>query len=152
VWLAAAIVLARAGTAAAFATLFFGGMLISPLTSIVVERGFGRPAPSRENSLAMLGLETAIAMVGCLLAAYLLMGSSPEWVFPVAAIAVGTRYVSFATLFGMRIFWLLGGLITAIGATGIWGPFTLPGGVALNVAIVEIAFGLAFTIASLRTR
>jgi hypothetical protein len=152
VWLMAALVLSQAGTPPAFATLFFGGMLIAPVATAVERYGFRRPAPSKENALVALGLETAIAMIAGLLAAYLVLRSSPQWVFPIAAMVVGTRYFSFATLYGNRVFYLLGGLIAAIGAASIWGPGELPVTVPFAVAATELVFGLGLTVVSLRTR
>ncbi|MDZ7627515.1 MAG: hypothetical protein U5J99_03780 [Parvularculaceae bacterium] len=152
VWLAAALVLSQAGTFPGFATLFIGGMLITPITTAVERMGFRRPAPSRENGLVALGLETAIAMIAGLLAASLFLKSAPEWVFPVAAMAVGTRYFSFATIYENKSFYVLGGLIAAIGAASIWGPVELPVAVPFAVAATEITFGLGLTLVSLRSR
>lgn len=152
VWLAAAAVLARAGTPTAFATLFFGGMLIVPIATILERQVFRRPPISKENALAAIGFETVFAMIGCLIAAYLLLAHAPDLVFPVAAIAIGTRYFTFATLYGNKAFYVLGGLIAAIGAVGIWGPVEIPGGAALAVAAVELSAGIALTLVSLRAK
>lgn len=149
-WLAAAVVLMRAQTAAAFATLFFGGMLIVPIATIIERQVFRRAPVSKENALAAIGFETVFAMIGCLIAAYLLLAHAPALVFAVAAIAIGTRYFTFSTLYGNRIFYGLGGLIAAIGAVGIWGPVEIPGGTVLAVAVTELAFGVILTSASLR--
>lgn len=150
VWLTASLVLSQAGTFRGFAALFIGGMLITPIATAVERITFRRSAPSRENALVALGLETAIALIAGLLAASLLLKSAPEWVFPVAAMAVGARYFSFSTIYGNKIYWALGGVIVAIGAASIWGRIAVPGGVALAVAATELTFGLALTIASLR--
>jgi hypothetical protein len=150
VWLAAALVLKQEGVRLGFATLFFGGMLIVPVATMI-ERGlFRRPAPARENALVAIGFETVFAMIGCLIAAFLLLPHRPELVFPVAAVAIGTRYFTFATLYGNKAFYGLGGLITALGAVGVWGAIDIPGGVAFAVAAVEILFGTALTLAFLR--
>jgi hypothetical protein len=150
VWLAAAAVAERAGTSTAFATLFFGGMLIAPVTT-VIERGlFGRPPTSPENALPAIGFETVFAMIGGLAAAFLLLQHAPHLVFPVAAIAVGARYFTFATIYGTKVYYLLGGLIVAIGAVGIVGQVAIPGGTILAVAVTELVVGTVLTMVYVR--
>ena len=150
VWLAAAAVLQHQGLKPAFATLFFGGMLIVPVATFLERQVFRRPPPSKDNALAAIGFQTVFAMIGCLIAAYLLLPHAPEFVFPVAAIAIGTRYFTFATLYGNNLFFVLGGVIASIGAASIFGPIGVPGGAALAVAITEVVFGVLLTTMSLR--
>jgi hypothetical protein len=151
VWFAAAIVLASAGTTTAFAALFFGGMAIAPV-AMGIERGLlRRPAPSPENALPAIGFETVFAMIGCLIAAYLLLQHAPHLAFPVAAIAIGTRYFTFATIYGTKVYYLLGGLIVAIGAVSIWGKVDLPVSVPLAVAVTELVAGFILTMAYARS-
>ena len=91
-------------------------------------------------------LESTIAMIGCLLAAWLLLQDRPEFVFPVAAIAVGSHYFAFKTAYGDRTYWLLGTLVTAIGIAGV---FWLPAqtlSVIYAVAASELAFGILLTL------
>ena len=152
VWLAAAAVSQHADIKAAFATLFFGGMLIVPVATLLERQVFRRPRPSKDNALAAIGFETVFAMIGCLIAAYLLLPYAPGLVFPVAAIAIGSRYFTFSTLYGKKLFFVLGGAIVAIGAVSIWGRVSIPGGVTLAVAITEIAFGLMLTFMSLSAK
>ncbi|HEX4847876.1 MAG TPA: hypothetical protein VFV30_07005, partial [Novosphingobium sp.] len=132
----------RTDHATAFAVLFFGGMLIFPVSSLIGKIALGRSASAKGNPLGLLALESTIAMIGCLIAAWLLLKDRPDWVFPVAAIAVGTHYLPFKTAYGDRTYWLLGAAITAIGCAGI---FLLPGqtlAVILAVAVTELVFGL----------
>ena len=51
-WLGAALVLKHKGVGAAFAFIFFGGMLIFPLTLFVSRQLFKRAPASQSNSLA----------------------------------------------------------------------------------------------------
>ena len=77
VWLIAAWVEARTGTATAFAVLFFGGMAIFPV-SLLIDRGILRRA--RENPAnpgGMLVLEATIAMIAGLFAAWLFLRHDP---------------------------------------------------------------------------
>jgi hypothetical protein len=150
VWLAAAIVERRSGTGTAFVVLFFGGMLIFPLATLASRLLFRRAKEARGNPLGMAALESTIAMLGALFAAWLLLSTRPEFVFPIAAIAVGTHYFVFKTVYGDRLFWLLGALITAIGFLAIYKAVPIPGGPILAVAIIELIFAGLLTMRALR--
>ncbi|MDO9487332.1 MAG: hypothetical protein Q7J32_03085, partial [Sphingomonadaceae bacterium] len=92
--------------------------------------------------------EGTIAMIGGLFAAWLFIGPKPELVFPLAAIAVGTHYFVFKTVYGDRSFWLLAAIVTAIGVADIF-VAPLRGSTALLVAVTELAFGLVLTLRSI---
>jgi len=152
VWFAAAFTFARSSHAAAFAVLFFGGFLIFPVSGLIEKFVFRRTVSVKGNPLGLIALESTIAMIGCLLAAWLLLPVRPEVVFPVAAIAVGTHYFAFKTAYGDRTYWLLGALITLIGCAGI---FWMPGqtmAVILGVAVIELLFGLWLTLQASKDR
>jgi hypothetical protein len=152
VWLVAALAFERHGTATAFAALFFGGMLIFPLSVAIVRGVFRRPRPAKGDALTRIAMESTIAMIVGLAAAYLLLPVRPDYVIPVAAMAVGAHYFAFSTLYGDRLYWLLAALITAVGAAEIWAPVTLPVGVPFAVAAIELLFGLLLTARSLAVR
>lgn len=152
VWLTAALSAPHLSPALSFAVLFFGGMLIFPLSLLVEHVFFRRPPPSPENKLGQVALESTIAMIGCLFAAYLFLAYNADLVFPVAAIAVGTHYFAFKTVYGDRLFWLLGFLISAAGLFDILSPIALPGGVLLTVAVIEFIFAAVLIAISLNRR
>lgn len=149
VWASAATATAQSGVAVGFALLFFGGMLIFPL-SLLASRGlFRRAGTQPKNGLIPIALESTAAMIAGLFAAYLLLGPSPDLVMPVAAIAVGTHYFAFRTLYGDVTFLILGGMIAALGLNAIFDWAALPGGLLWQVAGVELAFGALLAIRSL---
>jgi hypothetical protein len=150
VWAVAAFVLASNGTIPAFGALFVGGMFIFPLSSLIDKFVFSRPAKANNNPLNLLGLESTICMLGGFFAAWLILPFVPEYTFPCAAIAVGTHYLPFKTLYGDRSYWLLGALITAIGALSI--VFGTPGTLTMmiSVAMIEIGFGAYLTMQSVK--
>ena len=145
VWFAAALVETRSGTGPAFAALFLGGMLIFPTSMVACRFLFRRERESRANPLGRLALESTIAMIGGLLAAWLFLPLRPDLVFPVAAIAVGTHYFVFRTIYGDIVYWLLGGLITVAGLFAIFDMVPIPGGTILAVGLIELIFGLFLT-------
>jgi hypothetical protein len=145
IWLAAALIEAREGVGPAFTVLFFAGMLIFPLATLVARFLFRRAKEAGDNPLGLVALESTVAMVGGLFAAWLFLPVRPESVFPIAAIAVGTHYAVFKTIYGDRLFWLLGALITAVGLLAIYPVVPLPGGPILAVGVIELVFALLLT-------
>jgi hypothetical protein len=145
IWVAAALVEKSWGIGPAFAMLFFAGMLIFPLSVLACRLLFRRERESADNPLGIVALESTIAMIGGLFAAWLFLPYRPDYVFPLAAIAVGTHYAVFKTVYGDWLFWLLGGLITAVGLLGIYRLVPIPGGPIVAVGAVELIFALFLT-------
>ena len=116
IWATAAAVYQRGSIAAAMAVLFIGGMLIFPLSSLVL-KGMGGPAvlpkghPS--NSLAM---QSAFTVPLGLLVAIALGTVAPSLFFPASLIIVGAHYLTFISLYGMRLYGVLTGALVAVGA------------------------------------
>jgi hypothetical protein len=151
VWCAAAIAEMKAGVGVGFAVLFLGGMLIFPLSLMTARAVFRRARPQSGNGLIPIALESTAAMIAGLLAAYLFLAHAPSLVFPVSALAVGTHYFAFRTLYGDAIFLLLGGGIAALGLNAIFDWILLPGGLLWWVAAVEFVFGVILTARSMRS-
>lgn len=150
VWFAAAAVERSQGVGTAFAILFFGGMLIFPLATLAARLLFRRAKEASDNPFGMVAVESTVAMIGGLFAAWLFLPFRPDWVFPLAAIAVGTHYAVFKTMYGDRSFWLLGALITAVGFAAIYDAIPIPGGPILAVGLVELVFAILLTLRARR--
>ena len=148
VWLVAAAVERAHGVGAGFTALFFGGMLIFPLSKLACRAAFKRANEAATNPFGMTVLECTIAMMVGLFAAWLFLPSQPALVFPLAALAVGTHYFVFKTAYGDPLFWLLALCVTAIGFADL---FVAPmrGLAAPLVAGTELAFGLWLTLRAL---
>lgn len=146
IWLIAAFVMKQRGPGPAFAFLFFGGMLIFPLAQLASRFLFRRSPISKDNPLGRVALESTLAMIGGLFAAWLFLSIRPAYVFPIAAIAVGTHYAAFRTVYDDALFWLLGALLTTVGTMDILGYARLPGGTILAVGLIEIFFGIVFSV------
>ena len=149
-WFAAAWVEANHGLRTAFIALFLGGMLIYPLGLAASRLLFRRASEAKDNPMGPVALESTIAMIGCLLAAWLILPFKPEFVFPIAAVAVGTHYFVFKTAYGDRTYWLLAALITAIGVAEIFDVTRLAGGMILTVGAIEVAFGVLLTMRAVK--
>lgn len=146
VWLAAAIAATTWGTPTGFVVLFFGGMTIYPIGTLVVRRVFGRPAPSPQNPGGRTVIETVFPMIGGFLAAWLLLPHRPDLVFPLAAIAVGAHYFGFRTAYGDVVYWGLAAVICGVGLGTIF--VGVPGSeiVPYVVAAIEVVFGVWVTV------
>ena len=150
-WFAAAAIEGGQGVGPAFGVLFLAGMLIFPLATLASRFLFRRERESSDNPLGGVALEGTIAMIGGLFAAWLFLPFQPRYVFPLAAIAVGTHYAVFKTVYGDPLFWLLGGLIASVGLLSIYQVFAIPGGPILAVGVIELLFAVLLTMRASRT-
>ena len=118
IWLVAAVASVWLQPHAGMAVLFFGSMLIFPLTQITLQL-MGSPAKvSAENGLWGLGSQIAFTVP----INFLLVGAATlyheDCFFPAAMIIVGAHYLPFVTLYGMKMFAVLTG-ITVVAGTGL---------------------------------
>lgn len=145
VWLAAAISTTVSGVPTGFAVLFFGGMAIFPIGTLVVRALFGRNPPSPDNPGGRTVIETVFPMLGGFLAAWILLPHRPDLVFPLAAIAVGAHYFGFRTAYGDVLYWGLAVVVCGVGLGTIF--VGVPDGATVPyvVAAVEVVFGLWVT-------
>lgn len=141
VWLSAALVASARGVPTGFVVLFFGGMLIFPISKLIVGLFFKRGTVTPGNPGGLAVIETVFPMIGGLLAAWLLLPYRPDWVFAMAAIAVGAHYFGFRTAYGDWTNWVLGGALCVVGLGSIFLRFPEPPAVPFVIAAVEILFG-----------
>jgi hypothetical protein len=142
IWLAATLTGVWIGPRYGMALLFFGSMLIFPLTQGTL-RFIGYPAKvSPENGLWGLGSQTAFTVP----INFLLVGAATlyreNWFFPAAMIVIGAHYLPFITLYGMPMFGILAGLLVLGGAgLAFYGPdiFSL-GGWLTAIFLILFAF------------
>ena len=146
VWLAAGLAGQHTGITNGFAVLFIGGMFIFPLSKVVLKMFFKRPPVSKTNPGGLIVIETVFPMIGCLFAAWLLLPHRPEFVFPIASIAVGAHYFGFRTAYGDWTYWVLGALLCVIGTASIVYGLLSSDLVPLIVAATEIIFGIWFIV------
>ncbi len=145
VWLVAGVAATYYNVSTGFVFLFFGGMLIFPITTLAIRVFFRRPPVSKGNPGGLTVVETVFPMIGGLLAAWLLLPHRPEFVFPLAAIAVGTHYFGFRTAYGDTTFWILGAIMCFVGVSAIFIRMPAQQVVPYLIAVIEIIFGLWLT-------
>ena len=114
-WLAAALTALLVSPRGAMAALFIGGMLIHP-AAILLSKALGRPgAPARDNPLRWLALESTVWLLLAIAVAFIASFQRAEWFFIAMLLTIGGRYLSFATLYGLRIYWVCGATLAAAG-------------------------------------
>jgi hypothetical protein len=148
-WFAAGVTSIVGGPRDAIAALFIGGMLIFP-ASVLLSKLAGRTgAHSKGNPLSRLANETTIWM--CLSIPILIFAfwQRPGMFFAAMMVIIGGRYLTFATLYGMRTYWICGGLLVVSALVLV----TLGAGAttaAFSGAVIECAFAVVvFKTASL---
>lgn len=142
VWSTAALVTTFVGLREGIMTLLVGGMLIHPL-GIVVVRALGRPAKqSAGNPFARLAMESTVLMLFGITLALAVATFHPAWFFPAMLLVIGGRYLVFATIYGLRRYWALGGALACAGVILALGD--APAGTSASIgALVEIGFAVA---------
>lgn len=114
-WLCAAVATVQASPKQAVWVLFIGGMLIHPL-GVLISKLQGRPGNhSKGNPLGSLAWASTLWLIFSLPLAYAVSMLRIEWFFPAMLLVIGGRYLVFASLFGMRIYWLCGLALAAAG-------------------------------------
>ena len=141
-WLIAALVATFVSSMAGIVTLILGGMLIFP-SSVLLSKIVGRPGShSKGNPLAPLAIEGTIWMILSIPVAIGAALYKIEWFFPAMLLIIAGRYVTFATLYGMRIYWAFGATLAASAAPLIILEAPVVSG-AYTGAVIEYAYGIA---------
>jgi hypothetical protein len=115
VWLIAGIVGTSFSSTLSMLTLFIGGMFIFPL-SIIGAKLLGRSGKhASNNSLRHLAIESLAILFAGLFLAYCIAQYNVELFYPIMLLTIGSRYLAFQTLYGLRIYWLMGLLLMVVG-------------------------------------
>jgi hypothetical protein len=141
-WLAAAVVALQVSPKQAVWVLFVGGVLIHPV-SVLLAKMLGRPGKHEAgNPLAALAFASTLWLIFSLPLAYGISILRIEWFFPAMLLVIGGRYLTFGSLFGMRIYWVLG-LTLAIAGYLLGSTRALPAMSAFVGSGIEAAFAVA---------
>ena len=115
IWLASAAVGTWVSPKASILTAVISGFFIFPLTQIML-RLSGRPARvSKDNSFHFLGMQVAFVLPFSMLLLIPVGQYDLNLFFPALMILLGAHYLPFATLYGMRMFLFLAGILIAMG-------------------------------------
>lgn len=96
-------------------TLFFGGMFIHPL-AMLLSKVLKRPGNhDPKNPLGKLALESTVILFVGLFIAFYVAKLQIEWFYPIMLMIIGVRYLAFNTLYGTKIYWVLGAVLMLAG-------------------------------------
>lgn len=140
VWLVAAVVAFVYPPQYAVWTLFIGASFIVPVANLLNRLLGAAGKHSEGNKLAALALESTVFMLMCLPLAYALSLYKMEWFFPAVLMIIAGRYLTFASIYGTRWYWLLGALLGAVALVAFKLAFS-PALAALAGALTELVFG-----------
>lgn len=146
IWLIASTISVLINEKYGMAVLFFGSMGIFPLTQLVL-RLMGRNSKvSRDNGLWALGSQIAFTVpINFLLVGAIIL-YNPIWFFPATMIIVGSHYLPFITLYGMKMFGVLSTILILTGTfLALYGPsiFSLGGWITGFILILFAFVGRA---------
>ena len=147
VWLSAGIVALLVSPERALWTLFIGAAFIHPVSVFVVKL-LGRSGKrAKDNPLGSLALATTVWLIlGCAIA----FGVSlyrMDWFFPAMLCTIGGRYLTFSTLYGMRVYWVCG-LTLALAAYVLLRLDAVPAVGAFTGGALEAIFAIAILVLS----
>jgi hypothetical protein len=144
IWLLSATLGTWVTPRASILAVIIGGFFIFPLTQMLL-RLSGRPARvSRENSFHFLGMQVAFVLPFSMLLLVPVGLYNLNLFFPALMVLLGAHYFPFATLYGMRMFLFLGGILIAAGVViAHWfsGTFSLGAWVAGLALLVFACIG-----------
>jgi hypothetical protein len=153
IWLASAAVGTWVTPKASILTAVILGFFIFPLTQLMLRLSGRRASLSRENPFSGLGMQVAFVLPFSMLLLVPVGLYNLNLFYPALMILLGAHYLPFATLYGMRMFLFLAGILIAMGvvtAHYFSGMFSLGawiGGLALfvfawigrSIAIAEVS-------------
>jgi hypothetical protein len=130
-------------------TLLIGAAFIHPV-SVLVLKLLGRSGQhAKGNALGSLAFATTVWLILSCVIAYGVSLYRMEWFFPAMLLVIGGRYLTFATLFGMQVYWVCG-LALALAGYVLILLHAAPAAGAFTGAAVEASFAVAIFILSRR--
>lgn len=115
IWLASAALGTWVSPKASILSVVIGGAFVYPLIKMLL-RLSGRPASlSKQNQFNFLGMQVALVAPFSMLLLIPVALYHLNWFFPALMVLVGAHYLPFATLYGMRMFLFLAGILMGAG-------------------------------------
>jgi hypothetical protein len=115
IWLVSAALGTWVTPKASLLAVVIGGFFIFALTQMLLRLSGRRASVSRENSFHSLGMQVAFVLPFSMLLLVPVGLYNLNLFFPALMVLLGAHYFPFATLYGMRMFLFLGGILIAAG-------------------------------------
>lgn len=142
IWLVSGIIASIGDINYAMLALFFGGMLINPISTLIESKILKLPPVSKENSLIWIGLYTVPFILIGMYAGFLLSPKNPALFFAFTLMAIGARYLCFQLIYGLKHFLFLAFALLALGFNGAWFGILPAAYLALLGGAIEIVFAI----------
>lgn len=113
VWLVAGAVAWFRAPQVAIIALLAGGVLIHPVAVLLAKLAGRTGAHAKGNPLGQLAGEATGWMLFGIALAYGLSLWRTDLFFPAMLLTIGGRYLTFATVYGMRLYWVFGATLAA---------------------------------------
>jgi hypothetical protein len=139
IWLISAALGTFVGPKASILTIVIGGFFIFPVTQMLLRLSGRRASLSTGNPFNSLAIQVAFVLPVSMLLLVPVALYRLNWFFPGLMVLAGAHYLPFATLYGMRMFLFLSGILIAMGVlialyfSGIFSLGAWVGGLALFV-------------------
>lgn len=140
IWIIASAIVYYSSAMHGILTLFFGGMLIQPLSLATLKILGFKGSHDKGNPLAKLALEGTVFMLLCISLAFLLSKQDVSLFFLTMMLIIGGRYLTFNTVYGLKTYWLFGGVL-AMSAFLLFYFSVGPETGAMCGGLIEILFG-----------
>ena len=141
IWLMSATISYQHSAKQAVWTLLIGGVFIHPV-GVLLSKVIGLSGThTKGNPLGNLATEGTIFMIMCLPLAFGLSLQHAEWFFQGMLLIIGGRYLTFASIYGLRLYWILGSVL-GIAAYLLFYFKVQSFGSLLTGSLIEISFGL----------
>ncbi len=115
VWCTAGFVALLNSSQSSMLTLFIGGMFIFPM-SMLLSKALKRSGNHKDiNPLGKLALESTVILFVGLFLAFSVAKLKVEWFYPIMLLTIGVRYLVFNTLYGLKVYWVLGAVLMLSG-------------------------------------
>lgn len=115
VWLLAAALGTWVNARVSIMAAVIGGFFIFPLTQTLLRLSGRHASLSKANPFRNLAIQTAFVLPLSMLLLVPVGHYRLDWFFPALMILLGAHYLPFATLYGMRMFLFLAGILIALG-------------------------------------
>ncbi len=115
IWLVSATLGTWVTPKASILTVVIAGSFIFPLTQMMLRLSGRRASVSRENPFNGLGMQVAFVLPFSMLLLVPVGLYRLNWFFPALMVLLGAHYLPFASLYGMRMFLVLSGILIAMG-------------------------------------
>lgn len=141
-WLASAAGATWGTRRQAILILLVGGMFIFPLTQLALRLAGRKASLSHENPFTHLAMQTAFIVPLLIPVALAATLRQAGWFYPAMMMIVGAHYLPFITLYGMRAFAVLAGVLLMGGLMlGMYRPHDFAIGGWVTGAVL-VAYGL----------